>query len=324
MEKDLTLIITVYNKAPYSERCVKSISEQTYLDRTKIIVCDDKSTDNSVEILKQAANKYRVPMTLFLNEKNLGLIQNMLKIYKMIDTEFWTVLDSDDYYIHSERLSRAVDFLRSHPDHSMHGCNHYWESSNGSRRPAFPTNVQSFSVNRYDRMPFFQVSSATFRNFWSKDLFNKTKSMLVTERDHFAEADGFRNFVAIHYGKLYADNFFGSVYTLQDSGIWSTLPDLEKCLLGSDGNYRMFKMAREFFHNEDTARFCLNQSATSYLQLIESLRTMMKNFSMHEFKARKYTIETLNLDSDKIDSIIRYMSEREKDFLSLGIKIVSK
>ena len=121
----------MYNKAPYIDRCVKSLSEQTYLDRTKIIVCDDKSTDDSVEILKHSAEKYNVPMVLMMNQENLGLSRTIQILYRKIETDFWTVLDPDDYYVHSERLSRAVEFLKANPDFAEHVCNCYWQTKDG-------------------------------------------------------------------------------------------------------------------------------------------------------------------------------------------------
>ena len=49
-EQNLTLLIPMYNKSKYIERMVKSLSMQTYLPKTEIIVLDDGSTDGSGKI----------------------------------------------------------------------------------------------------------------------------------------------------------------------------------------------------------------------------------------------------------------------------------
>ena len=320
VKKDLTLLIPMYNKAPYIERCVKSISEQTYLDRTKIIVIDDKSTYNSVEILKQAANKYRVPMTLFVNEENLGLSRNIRRLYRMIETDFWTVLDPDDYYVHPERLSRAVEFLRVNPDFSMHACNCYWQRKDEDLQPAFTSNGEKAFFKKYSEMEFFQTSSATFRNFWNDEILRYIEQTTGNQRSSFTQGDGFRNFVAIHYGKVCFDNFIGSFYTNQESGIWSNLTEFDQILLRINSNLKLCDMARDFFHNYETAEICLKQSAISYFIAVDSLHDMMNKLSLHEFEAKKYIVESLNLRSANVLSVMQYLLEHENFFKSLKIQ----
>ena len=142
----------MYNKAPYIERMVKSLSEQTYLDRTEIIVVDDCSTDGSFEILKSAAEKFEIPMTVYFNEMNLGFFKNLPHCYRFVKTPFWAILDPDDYYIDPQRLERAVKFLKSHPDHSAHCCAVYFSKSNDEisidKIPS-KADYESYSANLY-------------------------------------------------------------------------------------------------------------------------------------------------------------------------------
>ena len=55
--KMFSVIIPNYNSEKYIEKCIKSVLEQTYKD-FEIIVCDDISTDKSVEIIKKLLRKY--------------------------------------------------------------------------------------------------------------------------------------------------------------------------------------------------------------------------------------------------------------------------
>lgn len=60
MEKsapNVSVIIPVFNVAPYIEKCARSIFEQT-LKNLEIIFIDDCSTDNSVEIIKDTLSDY--------------------------------------------------------------------------------------------------------------------------------------------------------------------------------------------------------------------------------------------------------------------------
>ena len=69
MEK-ISVIIPVYNVEKYLERCLDSVINQTFRD-IEIICIDNKSEDNSVNILKRYAEKDKRIKTIF-NNKNFG------------------------------------------------------------------------------------------------------------------------------------------------------------------------------------------------------------------------------------------------------------
>lgn len=73
----VSVIVPVYNVAPYVERCAKSLFEQTLKD-IEIIFVDDCSPDNSIELVKNLANKYpdRLAQIKYVrHEHNRGLAQ---------------------------------------------------------------------------------------------------------------------------------------------------------------------------------------------------------------------------------------------------------
>ena len=53
---DVSIIVPVYNNAPYVEKCIKSIINQKTKYSYEIIVVDVGSTDNSLEVLNQFKN----------------------------------------------------------------------------------------------------------------------------------------------------------------------------------------------------------------------------------------------------------------------------
>ena len=71
MNEKLTVIIPNYNKERFVKQCVESVLCQTY-SPIDIIVVDDKSTDNSGEILKELAGK-NANVKLILLDENAGV-----------------------------------------------------------------------------------------------------------------------------------------------------------------------------------------------------------------------------------------------------------
>jgi glycosyltransferase involved in cell wall biosynthesis len=79
----ITVLLPVYNGAPYLAVAVRSILEQSFKDFT-LLVIDDASTDDTLTVMK-GFNDARI--VLVRNEKNLGLIATLNKGIDLCKTE---------------------------------------------------------------------------------------------------------------------------------------------------------------------------------------------------------------------------------------------
>lgn len=91
----VSVIMPNYNGAKYIEEAVNSVLEQT-LDEIEVIVIDDCSTDNSVEILQKIQTKYPSKVRIIQNEVNLGAGLSRNAGIDIAKGEFIKFLDSDD------------------------------------------------------------------------------------------------------------------------------------------------------------------------------------------------------------------------------------
>lgn len=90
----ITVIIPVYNTAPYLRKCLDSVCGQTYT-HLEIICVDDGSTDDSASILKEyAARDARIKVIL---QENQGVSVARNAALKIATGEYVTGVDSDDY-----------------------------------------------------------------------------------------------------------------------------------------------------------------------------------------------------------------------------------
>ncbi len=66
-----SIIIPLYNKAPYIEKALNSVFAQTYKD-FEVIVVNDGSTDHSLEVVQQFPTSTTHNLTI-VSQKNQGV-----------------------------------------------------------------------------------------------------------------------------------------------------------------------------------------------------------------------------------------------------------
>lgn len=90
----VSIIVPVYNTEKYLSKCLDSLCNQTY-DNLEIIVIDDGSTDNSLNIINNyAAKDKRVKV---YHKDNGGLTSAVSCGVKMSSGKYIVFVDSDDY-----------------------------------------------------------------------------------------------------------------------------------------------------------------------------------------------------------------------------------
>lgn len=132
----ISVLVPVYNSAPYITQTIKSVLNQTFQD-FELILLNDASTDNSEEIISQFHDKR---IRYYKNEKNLGISGTRNKLMELADknVKYFAVLDNDDICL-PERLDVQFQFLEKHPDISM--CGTYFELFNSNKDLSFIKNL---------------------------------------------------------------------------------------------------------------------------------------------------------------------------------------
>lgn len=107
----VSIIMPVYNTAPFLREAMDSMLSQTFSD-FELIVLNDCSPDNAEEIL----DTYNDPRIVrYRGEKNVGL-SNVLNIgIELARGKYIARMDSDDISL-PNRLQVQVDYLEAHPE----------------------------------------------------------------------------------------------------------------------------------------------------------------------------------------------------------------
>lgn len=94
-DRKISVIIPVYNAEKYLPECLDSVLGQSITD-IEVIAVNDGSTDNSVEILKQYADKDE--RLIVLEQPNLGVFTARNRALRRASGQFVCFMDSDDFY----------------------------------------------------------------------------------------------------------------------------------------------------------------------------------------------------------------------------------
>lgn len=122
----ISAIIINYNYAEYIERAILSVENQNH-PADEIIVIDDGSTDNSLQII--SALKQNVRSLQIHSKSNGGQLSAVRRGVKEAKGDWIFFLDSDDEWL-PKHLENAKEILATHPELSMYFSGHR-ESSGG-------------------------------------------------------------------------------------------------------------------------------------------------------------------------------------------------
>lgn len=104
----VSIIIPVYNAAPYLEKCLRSVINQTYRD-LEILAIDDGSTDGSAELLDAlAAEDSRIRI---VHQTNQGVSAARNRGLDLATGRYLTFVDGDDY-IHPRYIARFMKRMK--------------------------------------------------------------------------------------------------------------------------------------------------------------------------------------------------------------------
>ncbi len=105
----LSIIIPCYNVESYLSKCIDSVINNKLEDKYEIILVNDGSTDNTLDIIKEYEKKYPKVIKV-VDQKNRGLSGARNSGIDVAKGEYVTFLDSDDYVdnkMYKELLDKA-------------------------------------------------------------------------------------------------------------------------------------------------------------------------------------------------------------------------
>lgn len=124
------VLMCTYNGEKYLQEQINSIFAQKDVD-VELLIADDKSTDNTVDIIKKAIESGQ-NIKLIENPDNKGYAKNFLDLIvsvKDTDYDYYALSDQDDYWLENKLISAINKIEDYESTHEMKNGTLYFSNS---------------------------------------------------------------------------------------------------------------------------------------------------------------------------------------------------
>ena len=175
--------MAVYNKGEYVKEAIDSVIGQSldFKNNIQLILVNDKSTDNTLDILEDYRKKWPQNITLITNEKNMGSAFSRNQGLKHVQGEYVNFMDSDDV-ISKDAFEKAYHFLNENKNVDIVSIPIYFF---GVKRGPHPLNFKYEKdqiVNVFENPEYIQLSGASaFFRFEKLKNYSFSENLRVSE-----------------------------------------------------------------------------------------------------------------------------------------------
>ncbi len=284
-EYKLTVIIPSYNKAKYIKEALNSVFMQKTTYPYQIIIADDCSNDNTLNIIKEYQKQY-TNLIVLPSAKNQGLYKNIIRAYKITKTDYFCVLDPDDFWIDKYKIQKSLDFLENNKEFTIYVTNTLIQNKNGIRKVFINNTPKDCIFDDYlkDRATLGCTLGGIFRNVIFKNgLPEKMVNLQNESCERSFRGDSFRNIIHLQQGKAHSVDDFDGVYRITDDSLWQSLSEFKQDLLNAEFRINSFNYFDEQYIELLVSGYIMLarlRASKSYLEEIDDLVLIRQYLSL--------------------------------------------
>ena len=172
----LSVVVPNYNHARYLPACLRAVLEQS-APPAEIIVIDDASTDNSLEVLNQLTQQHPT-IRLYSNERNQGVLHNLNRGIELAREDYLLFAAADDEVMPG-LFEKSLRLLAEHPQAGLSCTVSEWRYTDSdlrfhvsvgmADRPAFLSPDDLVRISRKGKL-LISSSSVVFRRQALRDV----------------------------------------------------------------------------------------------------------------------------------------------------------
>ena len=108
--REISVVIPMYNATKTIIDSLESVRKQEYKDNLEIIIVNDGSADNSLDVVKKYKTEYSFLDIIIIDKKNSGVASARNRGMKVAKYELIAFLDSDDEWL-EEKLNIMIPYF---------------------------------------------------------------------------------------------------------------------------------------------------------------------------------------------------------------------
>ncbi len=285
--KTLTTVLLTYNHEKTIARAFDSILSQKTNFEFNIFVLEDCSTDGTADICREYKNKYPDKIELFLNKKNLGVMENLKQGLLKISSKYIAFLEGDDYWCNENKLQKQVDIMEQNTDCTLCGHNTLFKDLSQNKEWLLIDKSEYIIKEKYTIKDDFRIhpSSRVYRNII--DFTDIPLHMILDTHIYL---------LFLSRGNLYYIDEVMSVYHLTPDGFWAGRRKGNKRLMTLDLRYKTNKYFNFAYDYKFFARSKFLKRLKSIFGIkvgwflfyhIEKTRLQLKYLILYESKKNK-------------------------------------
>ncbi len=112
---EVSVVVLTYNQECYISQCIDAILSQRVDFDYEIIISDDCSQDNTIQICKNYQEIYPQKVKLLLQEQNRGVARNFGDAIALARGTYVCSMGGDDFWILETKLQLQKQYLDTHP-----------------------------------------------------------------------------------------------------------------------------------------------------------------------------------------------------------------
>ena len=180
----ISVIMPLYNKAPYVEKAIRSVLAQTY-DNYELIIVNDGSTDDSLSVAKRLVDSVQCENICIIDQTNSGVATARNNGVAEAKGDYISFLDADDWW-DKEYLAHMVELIANYPEAGIYGCG-YYTVKNGRNR------IAKIGVNSE-----FESGIINYCKVYAKTLAMPLwTGTVIIKQSVFNEFNGFKSYIKL-------------------------------------------------------------------------------------------------------------------------------
>ncbi len=237
----VSVCMITYNHAKYIRKAIQGVLKQKVNFPMELIIADDCSTDETLEIVQDEISKNTtgVKIELIKNERNIGVNRNFVGALYACNGIYIAICEGDDFWSDNSKIQIQYDFLESNSSFVMSFHMAETKFSDGKKGYQIPNDTTKKNLSFGDLLSG-HYTIPTLATFFR----NTIKGKLPDQFLQITNCDTFLFLFLTQYGDAY---FHSSIekatHLLHEGGIWGMRNAYEK----SKKSYRTYSKIYEYF-----------------------------------------------------------------------------